>query len=486
MRHDSARFRKFRARLIVAAVAIAVVACSNVAFAQDYQVAKPSKTEAQSKQLSAQVATILRGAGAPDAAGQTALKDYFIGYLYPSMTSYDPLALGQLSKKREDLFQRFINTAKSPQARDIVIAHTIKAMTAIAKGGYHPAVRYNAALILGQLDAQPGVKALPAGTEEMLSFLENDQFNKVPVPTSLKVAALVSLQRHLRMGVEPPIAERITKAALAIANREDLPDDVSAKAFGWVRRQAAALLAMQFEKGLTPPVHQTFVRLVRDEKADIDDRCTMAQLLKPTMYAEAQGLNVQDMALALADLARDVMAIEDEEADEYIDQMVGGAVPMGGGFGGEGGFGGRGAFGGEGGYMGRGGFGGEGGGGFNLALQDQGPTFEKRRMIDRTLAVANGAQAVAAGSPDELKQRLTDLSTMFVQVAEGAAPDNVTIDEIAKAVSDLRNDVDRLVTAWAPAAAPADEVIEEEEAPAAAEGAEEPAAAAEAPAEAAG
>jgi hypothetical protein len=107
-------------------------------------------------------------------------------------------------------------------------------------------------------------------------------------------------------------------------------------------------------------------------------------------------------------------------------------------------------------------------------------------MIDRTLAVANGAQAVAAGSPDELKQRLTDLSTMFVQVAEGAAPDNVTIDEIAKAVSDLRNDVDRLVTAWAPAAAPADEVIEEQEAPAAAEDAEEPAAAAEAPAEAAG
>ena len=76
---------------------------------------------------------------------------------------------------------------------------------------------------------------------------------------------------------------------------------------------------------------------------------------------------------------------------------------------------------------------------------------------------------------------------MIAQVAENAAPDKATIDEIAVAVAQLREDVDRIVTAWAPAAAPADEVIEEEAAPAPAEGAEEAApAAAEAPAEAAG
>jgi hypothetical protein len=79
-------------------------------------------------------------------------------------------------------------------------------MNAIAKGNYHPAVRYNAALILGQLDAQPGAKPLPAGTEAILAFLENDQFNNVPVPTAVQIAALVSLHRHARLGVDPPVA----------------------------------------------------------------------------------------------------------------------------------------------------------------------------------------------------------------------------------------------------------------------------------------
>jgi hypothetical protein len=485
-----------RSRFTLAAMAVTIASWSTTVSAQHYQVIQPPVNLAQAKTLSGQVATIIRDAQAPNADAQKILTDFFMRYLYPSMTAYeDPVALGELAKKREDLFQRYINAAKSPQTRDFLNTNTLKAMTAIAKGNFHPAVRYNAALILGQLDVQPGAKPLPAGTEAVLAFLENDQFNNVPVPTAVQIAALVSLQRHVRLGVDPPVAERITKAALAIANREEIPEDATTKSYGWVRRQAAAVLAVQFEKGLTPPVFNAYVRLIRDKKADIDDRCGVAQLLRPSMFQGAQGLAAPDMAVALGELAREVLEIEAEEAEEYLDKVVGagGGVPaFGGGEGGRGAFGGErggygGAFGGErGGYGGRGGFGGEGGGGFAPMMQDLGPKYEKRRMIDRTLAIVNGAQALAAGSPDELKQRLTEFSSAIQAVAESAAPENAVNEVITDAVLDLRDEVDRLVSRWAPAAPPADEVIEEEDEAEAAEEAGEPAPAAEAPAEAAG
>ena len=487
-----------RSRFTLAAIAIAVIAWSTAASAQNYRDIQPPVNVAQAKALSGQVATSIRDAQPPNAAAQKVLEDFFMRHLYPSMTLYeDPVALGQLAEKREQLFQRYINQAKSPQARDFLITNTLTAMNAIAKGNFHPAVRYNAALILGQLDAQPGVKPLPAGTDAMLAFLENDQFNNIPVPTAVQVAALVSLQRHVRLGVEPAVAERITKTALSVANREELPEDASTKAYGWVRRQAATVLAIQYENGLTPPVFQTFVRLIRDKKADIDDRCGVAQLLRPEMFKDAQGLSPPDMAVALGELARDVLEIEAEDAQEFLDEIlgpgggaIGGFAGGGRGVGGEGGF-----FGGECGFGGEGGFGGRGGG-FTPMMQDQGPTYEKRRMIDRTLAVVNGAQALAAGSSDELKERLAEFSSTIQAVAEAAAPDNAVNEVITDAVLDLRVEVDRLVSVWAPAPAPADEVIEEEEEaePAEAEDAEEPAAdaaeepapAPEAPADAAG
>jgi hypothetical protein len=481
---------------IVAAVVVAIgFSGSQPVSGQNYRVLAPSVNEAQAKALSGQVANALRNAAAPDAATQKQLDEYFKGRIYPLMTSTDPAQLGQLAETRKQLFQRYLNAAKSQGARDYLNNLTLKQMGAFAVGPYHPAVRYNAALIMGQLDAQPGVKPLPTGTNGLLILLEGEEFNKVAVPTAVKVAALVGLQRHVRLGVDAPTGERITKAALAVANREELPEDASAKAYGWVRRQAAKVLAAQFAKGLTPPVHDTFVRLVADDKSDLDDRCAVAELLKPEMFSGAQGLDAEAMAQALGGLARNVLAIEAKEAGDYLDEMIGGGIPAPGGF--EGGRGG-GGYGSEGGgYMGRGGGGygggymsrgGEGGGvDFgSLGLEDQGPKYEKRRMIDRTLAIVAGAQAVAAGASDELKERLTEFSTAILQVAEASAPENATDAEITDWVVGLEKDVNRLVSNWAPARPAADEAIEAEEAEAVEAPEERGAEEAAAPVEAAG
>jgi hypothetical protein len=469
-------FRRWRSISILLLTLAVGVLSAPVADAQNWKVIPPRVNPAQVNILRGQVATILRADAAPNPAAIKQLDDYFKGYLYPSMTDIDPLALGALSKKREDLFQRYLNSTKSQAARDHVNTISLQAMGAIAKGPYHPAVRYNAALILGQLDVQPG-KPLPAGTDGLLTLLENDQFNNQPVPTAIKVAALVGLQRHLRLGADPAVGERITNAALAVINREELPEDVSAKAYGWVRRQAAEVLAIQFDKGLTPPAYQAFVRVIGDKKMDVDDRCATAKLLRTTMFASAQGLNREDAILALGALAREVLQVEAKDARDYLDEMLaggsfaaaGGGGRMGGEFGGRGGmeFGGR----------------GEGGGGFADVLQeDLGPQYEKRRMIDRTLAIVAGADAVAEGGSDEEKARLTEFSTEIRTVAEAALPDSATTEAITDAVDKLEARISTMVAGWAPAQ-PAGEAAEED-----AEAVELPeeAPAAEAPAEAAG
>lgn len=424
---------------ILALTLVAAACCATrSANAQNYKALKPS-SPAEARALTGRVSTILRGAGDPSAEDLKVLDDYFMKYFFPSMTVYNPPeALGNLGTSREWLFTRYINIAKSQAARDHMTGNTLKAMGAIAKGAYHPAVRYNAALIIGQLEQTPGTP-LPAATEVLVSLLESDEFNKVPVPTALKVAAIIGLQR--RPTLEPAIAERVNKAATAIAMRKEAPDDASAQVYGWVRKNAAKLLTASVAKGMTPEVNQTMAALVSDKTIDLDDRCNIAQLLKPDMYKAAQGIDVDSMTIALGDLAKQVLTLEAKDAKKFEDEYFGNGgvgLTQGGG----GGFGGRGEMG-----MGMGGFGGA------MTFEETGPNYERRRMIDRLLAIADGASAVSEGGTDESKAKLRQLVDALRGVALASADEKATLEEIAPAVQDLSVDVNKLVATWIPATA---------------------------------
>lgn len=422
------------------ALVVAPYCAVRPAQAQNYRALKPQIELAQAKVAAGRVALILRDTNNPGAEETKALDEFFMKYLFPSMTTYDPPeALGQLSASREQLFTRYINTAKSQGARDYLNSNSLKAMGAIAKGAYHPAVRYNAALIVGQLEQTPGTP-LPAATEMLVSLLESDEFNKVPVPTALKVAAIIGIQRRLA-GLEPAVAERVAKAATAIALRKESPEDASPEVYGWVRKNAAKLLTGQVAQGMTPEVHQTMVTLISDKTIDLDDRCNIAQLLKPDMYKTAEGLDLDAMTVALGDLAKQVLTIEAKDAKKYEDELLKGGVafgPPGGGFG-----------------MGRGEMGMRGGGfGTGMAMpEEMGPTYERRRMIDRLLAIADGAAAVGAGGSDESKAKLGELVVALRGVAEPAAEERALLEKIAPAVQDLSVDVNKLVATWVPAEA---------------------------------
>jgi hypothetical protein len=273
------------------------------------------------------------------------------------------------------------------------------------------------------------------------------------------MAALVGLERHARLGADPASAQQITDVALAVANRKDSPEEISAEVNNWMRALAAQVLISQHAAGVTAPVNDVLVNLIGGAELGLDDRCRIAELLVPTMYGGAQGVDAEGMALAVGKLAKAVLAEERKKAQEYQDEMVGdNTFVPGGGFGGRGGGygGGRGRGGYDGG--GRGGFGG-GRGGFGGSVEafteDTGPKYERRRLVDRLAAVQIATAAVVGGGSDELKQRVTELAELLKGAVTTAADEDTTELALADLVVELAGDVNAMVNGWTPDDAPA-------------------------------
>ncbi|HMO85797.1 MAG TPA: hypothetical protein PKC18_12860, partial [Lacipirellulaceae bacterium] len=146
-------------RLALAAAAL-VALWSAPAPAQDYDSIRPQINAAAAQQLMSKVTSAMRDPQVSD-AGLKDIDDYFLKFFFPLMTSYRPEDLAILADNRQKLFRQFINIPRaSPRAQKHLIDRTLAATRVIAsgsKGNYHPAGRYNAVLILGMLDQQPGV-----------------------------------------------------------------------------------------------------------------------------------------------------------------------------------------------------------------------------------------------------------------------------------------------------------------------------------------
>ncbi len=154
--------------------------------------------------------------------------------------------------------------------------------------------------------------------------MEAGAADPVAVSPPVVVGALVSLERHARLGADPALADQITKAALAVATSKEAAEGVSDSVFDWMRSLAGRVLAAQYAKGgLTPPVHEALAKLVGDKEMGLDDRCAVAEVITTPMYKTAQGVKIEDMVAALAALAKDVLADETKKAEKYQEKMLG-------------------------------------------------------------------------------------------------------------------------------------------------------------------
>ncbi len=422
--------------------ALAIMLLATPAWAQRYKEIDPKLTDGQARALDRTVGQAIRDrAGFGANAG--AVEDYFKKYYFPKMTQTDPDSLAELGDRREDLFRRYIRVAANAESQATLTDQTLNVVEAISQGGYHPAVRYNAVLILGNLDQKiAGGRAnptppipLPAATAVMLGLLEQEDFKGVKVHPSVQLGALVGLERHARFGIAPEHAERVTKAALDVMAQEDSPEEVPNDVHHMMRCRAASVLASQHRKKPDAEVQTALDALMINEKLDLDDRCFVVGLMKMLDYTQADGVDSAATVAALGSLSRDVMKAGAEVADEYQQEILG-----------------------------------NGGGGMNRRNMfrgdgrrggDDGPKFERRRLLSRLRAIYNGGNSLIEGAPDATKARLQSLLDAMKPARVAAADKNMVDLDIVEAVLQADRDVDQMVQSWKQVAAPAKPVGDE-------------------------
>jgi uncharacterized membrane protein YgcG len=439
----------FASRNRVISSSLLVLVLATAASAQQF-VQAPIKQGADKLKLASENA-IRNPAGI--GAAQEDVDNYLRGFFFPSMTQTTAEALGEIATLRERLIKQYIGQAGNAATQEFLIGETFKFARGMARNNFHPAVRYNAALILGDLNSKVSDPQVPLkqATEELLELTEQEQFNKIPVPESVKLGAVLGLERHARLGIDPSLVDRLTKAMIGVINSK-APEDVDPAVHDWLRSTAALTLANQYAKTPNREAQAAIISLIADGTANLDDRCLAAAAFERITFSAGADINGKTSTDAMGKLTLDVITDAAKLAEVYqeealSDPNIGMRGPGSGGRG-------------YGGYDGgRGGF---GGGGFGGGGVEEGPKFEMRQLFNRLYNIAKGSGSLAKGLGDDDKARLEALVTELRPVVEAMEDKDAVEIDVTEEVLKLQTTLTDLIKSWGQpvAAAEADKAEE--------------------------
>lgn len=402
------------------------------AWAQNYKtLCSRAMGRAEAQKIFRTVGPALRNPAGFGAAEED-VKNYFLKYYFMKMTCYkQPEALGEIAKKRENMFRQYIRGAKNPDSQRKLTEWAFRASLVFAKDNYHPAVRYNATLILANLDSKYATRnsppePLPAATKVLIDLVEKDSFKAkdgktVAVHPSVKTAALVGLERHARYGVGAQEAERLTKVLTDFVAKKERPEEISKKVDHWMKCQALAALVQQAKAAPTAELQQILVQAINNKEFSLEDRCFIAGLMEKANYENAQGIEGTETLMSLAKLSQDVMQNEAELAEEFQkERLAGGAGNFGGG-----------------GRLFRG-----------AAATEDTVKYEIRRLLSHLRSITEGGTSVAKGISEEQQAKITELLDLMQPIRQKCAEKDPSELSIAKLVVAAKPQVDQLVNAW--------------------------------------
>jgi len=218
---------------------------------------------------------------------------------------------------RNDLFR-----GKSGPPYDRLLSLAVNFLTNISGPEYHPVVRYNAMLALGELNVQeqpPGSRSpavpLPQAFKVLLEAVKSSDSDAV------KVAALLGLSRHAsawaanRQQITAGIGDAQVRETQLIPVLLDLaktppPAGPSQAGRDWIRALAIDLLATLGTAGPNGSVVTTLVGLVGDKDTAMRVRTAAARALGSLDYQNFSALAPSQIASALGNLAIDISTAE--------------------------------------------------------------------------------------------------------------------------------------------------------------------------------
>jgi hypothetical protein len=300
-----------------------------------------------------------------DPANRLIIERYFNNYEFRILTQTAPEDLELLPKRRFDLFKLYILTCKHPDTHKLMIDLTLAMMQQIVQNKFHPIVRYNAMIVIGELNEQEVLRVgatplLPEPYSAALNFMV-ERVDDQNTPDPIRVAAMVGVLRHLEW--EPfraqdnpiPAGTRTTMiAALTkLAEMKTPPAGRSQEGHEWLRRRAIEALGLASVTTALPNVIDTIDKVLKDTTEPLHLRCAAALAIGRANVPAAQKIDANELTRTLGVLATTTIKSEFDrltkmnKAEEERRAVYEGTAASGAGPGGEGNIGPR-RFGGEG------------------------------------------------------------------------------------------------------------------------------------------
>lgn len=368
-----------------------------------------------------------------EAANKAKFTDYFTKFYFPDMTGAEDKDLGHLGEARYRLFKYYLwATSNEELQRDLTNMAYDYMKNVVQDASYHPAVRYNAILVIGMLDEQYSdgrrpPKPLQKATRPLTAVVDMATTgNRFSPPVIL--GALIGLERHAQFhaSLPPDAVTAMTAALVKLVTHDEPIQEMDRDAYAWMRIRAASALSKLGTVGEKNVVHNALITLMTKNKS-LDDRCEVAGLLEKINYKDAK-LDDAGTAQPLFALARDVAAAEDKHAQDFQDQgsSGGGGQPFPG--------------------IGPGGASGD---------QD---TYPRREILARLSGLRAGLASVKQALPTDTQKTVDEL-LKAIDSGKAAAASKETVElKVAEAIRTMAAEINKAVppAEKAGAAKPAD------------------------------
>jgi len=312
------------------------------------------------------------------AAGEKEVFDaYFKRYILPRWSVVKTVtSLPHFRAELRRHFQRCSMSGRPKEIHDYLGDMVLTWMDGFARSrnrNFHPAVRVNAMLMIGELNAEekgsrsePLPKALPV----MLAAL-----NEADYIDGVKVAAMIGIARHAEAGIADPAMQKQVGSVMFALLKSLSAAGRSPEGHAWMRAQAADVLANLGSAAGSEAVVTEMSKMVADSQLPFATRCAVAKSMGKLNLA---GMDALPLATALGQ-----MAVEACRQERPQDETA----------------------------------------------NPEGHVVSRRRLMARLHAAVTALEAVAGAATDAEKDFVADLKTITEDLM--AILDDTTINDLA-------------------------------------------------------
>jgi hypothetical protein len=257
--------------------------------------------DASLRKLDSKIRATLREGKFADPQAKADFDAFYNGYFFSRWSVQEDIR--NLHRYRQDLSSH-LRTAIAGEPRDPLLSLVLEFLKKLVVGDYHPAVKVNATLAIGELNRVESNGPNPAvPLPEALDILIKAVDSKLS--DGIRVAAMVGILRHVSAGIPSSDAQKKVNDVMLRLLAADVPARSTLSGQTWMVAQAAETLGALGAVGENNDAFTAILKLVANDKLPFPVRCTAADALGRLDYSSANGINAVETAAALGRLAVD-------------------------------------------------------------------------------------------------------------------------------------------------------------------------------------